>query len=103
MSNQGTECSVLVSALNTRLPHISSDTSSGDESSPFHITFPPYVPTEIQPLMSEGDFNVRAKCLARLTSVHEQDDSVQNYCIFFFEVGTRTAGLCLYRTITDIR
>ncbi|KAG8666257.1 hypothetical protein FPOAC2_11362 [Fusarium poae] len=94
MSSQGAEYSVLVSALNTRLPYPLPNNSArdGDESSsPFHITFPPYTPTEIQPFMGEGDFNVRAQCLARIPNSHDQDDSAQSYCVFFFEHETAYA------------
>jgi hypothetical protein len=34
-----------------------------------------------------GDLDVRAQCLAQIPSVHDQDDSAQSYCVFFFEVG----------------
>ncbi|KAH7267405.1 uncharacterized protein BKA55DRAFT_589817 [Fusarium redolens] len=90
VSSQGVEYSVLVSALHTRLPYTLPD-DSADDSTPFHITFPPYTPTDMQPLLGEGDFGVKAQCLARLPSVYEQDDSAQSYCIFFFEHETAYA------------
>ncbi|QPC73658.1 hypothetical protein HYE68_004410 [Fusarium pseudograminearum] len=86
ISNHGAEYSVLVSAINARLPYPLPNNSALDEpSSPFQITFPPYTPTEIQPLSGGGDLDVRAQCLARIPSVHDQDDSAQSYCVFFFE------------------
>ncbi|KAI1021519.1 hypothetical protein LB505_000074 [Fusarium chuoi] len=90
VSNQGVEYSVLVSALHTRLPCTLPD-HSADDSTPFRITFPPYTPTDFQSLLGEGEFGVRAQCLARLPSVYEQDDSAQSYCIFFFEHETAYA------------
>ncbi|TXC09807.1 hypothetical protein FocTR4_00005532 [Fusarium oxysporum f. sp. cubense] len=90
VSSQGVEYSVLVSALHTRLPYTLPD-HSADDSTPFRITFPPYTPTDLQSLLGEGDFGVRAQCLARLPSVYEQDDSAQSYCIFFFEHETAYA------------
>jgi hypothetical protein len=36
--------------------------------------------------MGNGDFGVKAQCLARLPRAYDQDDSAQSYCIFFFEV-----------------
>ncbi|KAL6924501.1 hypothetical protein FSST1_001775 [Fusarium sambucinum] len=92
MSSEGAEYSVLVSALNARLPYPSPNNSARDESSsPFHITFPPYTPTEIQPFMGEGDLNVRAQCLVRIPNSHDQDDPAQSYCVFFFEHETAYA------------
>jgi hypothetical protein len=86
MSCQGAQYSVLVSALNASLPYPLPNNSAQDESSsPFHITLPLYAPTEIQPLMGGGDLDVRAQCLAQIPSVHDQDDSAQSYCVFFFE------------------
>ncbi|CAG1959928.1 unnamed protein product [Fusarium graminearum] len=86
VSNHGAEYSILVSALNARLPYpLPNDSALDEPSSPFQITFPPYTPTEIQPLIGGGDLNVRAQCLARIPSVHDQDDSAQSYCVFFFE------------------
>ncbi|KAF4457577.1 D-lactate dehydrogenase (cytochrome) [Fusarium austroafricanum] len=90
VSSQGTEYSVLVSALHTKIPYILPE-DSADDSTPFRITFPPYTPTEMQPFMGGGDFGVKAQCLARLPSVYEQDDSAQSYCIFFFEHETAYA------------
>ncbi|KAF5258302.1 hypothetical protein FOXYS1_11124 [Fusarium oxysporum] len=90
VSSQGVEYSVLVSALHTRLPYTLPD-HPADGSTPFRITFPPYTPTDLQSLLGEGDFGVRAQCLARLPSVYEQDDSAQSYCIFFFEHETTYA------------
>ncbi|QPC64764.1 hypothetical protein HYE67_006995 [Fusarium culmorum] len=86
VSNHGAEYSVLVSALNARLSYpLPNDSALDEPSSPFQITFPPYTATEIQPLIGGGDLNVRAQCLARIPSVHDQDDSAQSYCVFFFE------------------
>ncbi|KAF4957553.1 hypothetical protein FGADI_3021 [Fusarium gaditjirri] len=90
VSSQGVEYSVLVSALHTRFPYTLPD-HSADDSAPFRIMFPPYAPTDLQSLLGEGDFGIRAQCLARLPSVYEQDDSAQSYCIFFFEHETAYA------------
>ncbi|KAM5375891.1 hypothetical protein ACJZ2D_005681 [Fusarium nematophilum] len=80
VSNQGVEYSVLVTALHTRPKDI-----LRDDSEVFHISFPPYTPSEFQPLLAERDFRVKAKCLARLPGVNERDDSAESYCVFFFE------------------
>ncbi|KAF4466013.1 hypothetical protein FALBO_7129 [Fusarium albosuccineum] len=85
VANQGVEYSVLITALHTRLPSILRDDQAGLDSAPFHIAFPPYTPSELQPSLGDRDFRVNAQCLARLPGVDERDDSAESYCIFFFE------------------
>ncbi|KAF4968255.1 hypothetical protein FSARC_4346 [Fusarium sarcochroum] len=91
VSSQGVEHSVLIAALHTKLPYVLPDDSAQDDSTPFQITFPPYTPTELQSSMGDGDFGVKAQCLARLPSVYERDGSAESYCIFFFEHDTAYA------------
>lgn len=85
VSSQGIEYSVLVSALQTKLPNLLRDYSEQDESEGFHISFPPYAPSELQPTLIDQDLRVSAQCLARLPSIDEGDDSAESYCVFFFE------------------
>ncbi|KAF7544725.1 hypothetical protein G7Z17_g9724 [Cylindrodendrum hubeiense] len=55
ISSQGIEYSVLISALQTKLPYVLRDYASQDESDGFHISFPPYAPSELQPALIDQD------------------------------------------------
>ena len=92
VSSQGIEYSVLITALHTMLQAVLRDDNAEEDSAGFRISFPPYVPSELQPSPAEEDFNVSAQCLARLPGNDEGDDA-ESYCIFLFEVGSSTADM----------
>lgn len=85
IQHRGTEYSVLVLALQTKLSDLLRASTEQDETEAHHISLPPYAPSDIQPLLYDQDFQVSAQCLARLPGVDEGDDAAESYCVFFFE------------------
>lgn len=85
LSNQGVEYSLLTTALQTKLGNVSRDEPEDDVSG-FSVTFPPYVPFEMQPSMADEDFDARALCIAQLSGNEDGDDSTESYCVYLFEV-----------------
>ncbi|KAK7430069.1 hypothetical protein QQZ08_003460 [Neonectria magnoliae] len=96
LSSQGIEYSVLISALQTKLPNLLRDFASQDESESFRISLPPFGPSELTPALIGQELRVSAQCLARLPSLDDSDDSAESYCVFFFEhdlvVGSTESG-----------
>jgi hypothetical protein len=86
IQHRGTEYSVLVLALQTKLSDLLRASTEQHETEGHHISLPPYAPSEIQALLYDQDFQVSAQCLARLPGVDEGDDAAESYCVFFFEV-----------------
>ncbi|KAI5465638.1 hypothetical protein BGZ63DRAFT_374143 [Mariannaea sp. PMI_226] len=85
VSHQGTEYSVLVLALQTKLSSLLRAPTEPEGPKGYHISLAPYTPSDLQPLLFEQDVQVAAQCIARLPSVDEGDDSAESYCVFFFE------------------
>jgi hypothetical protein len=84
LSNQGVVYDIQIAALHTHLQNVLR--GQDEEGIRFAISFPKYSPPDLQPSDGEEEFRLEAQCMVTLSTTQKEDDSVDSYCVFMYEV-----------------
>lgn len=95
LRNAGKNYRVQIAALQTPLQAVIRDQPEEGSSKFGLLSFPPYEPSNPQPLFTDADFDLRAQCMMHLDEDAASDtvdiddtDTTDSICLFLYEVRT---------------